>query len=84
MKTIWASRTTTVFPRQGHYALDRQVLVCFPQADVTIVRIVDLLNYDLSALRAHRDGLRGQKDDHDEGIGRVTIPSAWNGLLAER
>ena len=22
MKTIWGSRLTTVFPRQGHYALD--------------------------------------------------------------
>jgi len=56
VKTTWASRVTTVFPRQGHYAMDRQVLARFPPADVTITRIGDLLNYDLSTLLAGRDG----------------------------
>ena len=51
VKTTWASRVTTVFPRQGHYAMDRQVLACFPPADVTITRIGDLLNHDLSTLQ---------------------------------
>jgi hypothetical protein len=56
VKSIWGSRVTTVFPRQGHYAMDRQVLAGFPPADVTIGSIGDLLNHDLSTLLAGRDG----------------------------
>ncbi len=56
VKTVWASRVTTVFPRQGYYAVDKQVLAPFPPADVTITRIGDLLNYDLSTLLAGGDG----------------------------
>ena len=56
VKTTWASRVTTVFPRQGHYAMDQQVLARYPPADVTITHIGDLLNYDLSTLLAGRDG----------------------------
>jgi phosphoserine phosphatase len=56
VKTVWASHVTTVFPRQGHYAMDKQVLARFPPADVTITRIGDLLNYDLSTLLACGDG----------------------------
>jgi hypothetical protein len=55
VKTIWASRVTTVFPRQGHYATDQQVLARFPPADVTITRIGDLLNYDLTTLQIRRN-----------------------------
>lgn len=51
VKTSWGSRVTTVFPRQGHYALDRQILARFPQADMTIARIGDLLDHDFSTLR---------------------------------
>lgn len=51
VKTTWVSRVTTVFPRQGHYAMDRQVLARFPPADVTITRIGDLLKHDLSTLQ---------------------------------
>jgi FMN phosphatase YigB (HAD superfamily) len=54
VKATWASRVTTVFPRQGHYAMDRQVLARFPPADVTITRIGDLLNHDLSTLQIGR------------------------------
>jgi hypothetical protein len=56
VKTIWASRVTTVFTRQGHYAMDRQILARFPPADVTITSIGDMLNYDLSTLMAGGDG----------------------------
>lgn len=56
VKTIWASRVTTVFPRQGHYATDRQVLACFPPADVSITSIGDMLKHDLSTLLAYGDG----------------------------
>mgnify|MGYP001499253573 FL=1 len=56
VKTIWASRVTTVFPRQGHYATDRQILARFPPADVTIASIGDMLKHDLSTLLVGRDG----------------------------
>jgi FMN phosphatase YigB (HAD superfamily) len=52
VKKIWGSHVTTVFPRQGHYALDPQVLADYPPADVSIKRIGELLKYDLSTLRA--------------------------------
>jgi FMN phosphatase YigB (HAD superfamily) len=50
MKNVWGSRLTTVFPRQGHYALDPQNIVTYPAADHTVERIGDLVDYDLSAL----------------------------------
>ncbi|AIE84834.1 HAD family hydrolase [Fimbriimonas ginsengisoli] len=52
VKEIWGSRVTTVFPRQGHYALDPEVTAKYPPADVTIDRIGDLINYDLATLLA--------------------------------
>src|SRR6202040_3757469 len=50
VKKVWGSRVTTVFPRQGHYAVDAEALATYPAADVTIDRIGALLDYDLSAL----------------------------------
>jgi FMN phosphatase YigB (HAD superfamily) len=50
IKQAWGKRVTTVFPRQGHYALDPQITSKYPPADISIQRIGDLLNYDLSAL----------------------------------
>jgi FMN phosphatase YigB (HAD superfamily) len=50
MKKIWGNRLTTVFPRQGHYALDRKNIATYPPADLTVERIGDLVNYDLPAL----------------------------------
>jgi hypothetical protein len=50
MKRIWGDRLTTVWPRQGHYALDPQVIATYPPADLTIERIGDLVNDDLPAL----------------------------------
>jgi FMN phosphatase YigB (HAD superfamily) len=47
MKSNWRAQLTTVFPRQGHYALDPEVLSSFPPADIAIDRIAALLNYDL-------------------------------------
>jgi len=40
---------TTVFPKQGHYALDSEALAEYPPADVELANIGDLLNYDLSS-----------------------------------
>ena len=50
MKNAWGDRLTTVFPRQGHYALDPAIGAAYPAADITIERIGDLVNYDLPAL----------------------------------
>jgi FMN phosphatase YigB (HAD superfamily) len=50
MKRIWGKRLTTVWPRQGHYALDPQAIVTYPPADITLKRIGDLVNYELTAL----------------------------------
>src|SRR5262245_3135665 len=50
VKKAWGPRLTTVFPRQGHYARDPKVLASYPPADVTVERIGDLLQCDLSRL----------------------------------
>ncbi len=50
MKQIWEDRLTTIFPRQGHYALDPKNISAYPPADLTIEHIGDLVDCDLSAL----------------------------------
>ena len=52
VKNAWGNRVTTVFPRQGHYALDPQELSKYPPADLTVERIGDLLEIDLRVLLA--------------------------------
>src|SRR5258707_5240144 len=42
MKDIWRDRLTTVFVRQGHYALDTASVAKYPPADITIEKIADL------------------------------------------
>jgi FMN phosphatase YigB (HAD superfamily) len=43
MKGAWGSKLTTIFPRQGHYALDPTQTASYPPADLTIERIGDLV-----------------------------------------
>jgi len=50
VKKAWGDRVTTVFPRQGQFALDPQVVASNPAADVTVERIGDLMSYDLPAV----------------------------------
>jgi len=50
VKGAWGSRVTTVFPRQGHYAFDPQILAAYPPADITVERIGDLAGYELGPL----------------------------------
>ncbi|HTT67360.1 MAG TPA: hypothetical protein VMF70_04970, partial [Gemmatimonadales bacterium] len=50
MKSVWGDRVTTVFPRQGHYALDPHNLAAYPAADLTVEQIGDLATCDLSTL----------------------------------
>jgi FMN phosphatase YigB (HAD superfamily) len=51
MKKVWGPRLTTIFVRQGHYALDLAALSSYPPADVSLERIGDLAGYNLSKLR---------------------------------
>lgn len=50
VKRVWGDRVTTVFPLQGHYAMDPKILAEFPPADFTIEHIGDLLDIDLAVL----------------------------------
>jgi hypothetical protein len=50
IKKIWKSRVTTVFVRQGHYAQDAKILANYPEADVSVARIGDLLKFDGTTL----------------------------------
>ena len=50
VKKAWGNRVTTVFPKQGHYAVDPSILAEYPQADLEIDKIGDLLGYDRSKL----------------------------------
>jgi FMN phosphatase YigB (HAD superfamily) len=50
VKEIWDARVTTVFPRQGHYALDAKALSAYPPADIAIERIGDLVQHDFAGL----------------------------------
>ena len=43
MKQVWGERVTTVFSRQGHYALDPEVGAAYPPADVSVDRIADAI-----------------------------------------
>ena len=53
MKAILQNRLTTVWPRQGHYALDAANSK-FPAADLTVDRIGDLALVDFSTLLAEQ------------------------------
>jgi len=55
VKATWGRKVTTVFPRQGHYAHDPQILANFPPADIAIDHIGELLNSSLESLLATRE-----------------------------
>ncbi len=57
-KKIWGERLTTVFPRQGHYALAPDVAE-YPAPDITVERISDLVGYDMGALSGGRRTTEG-------------------------
>ena len=59
VKKIWKERVTTVFVRQGHYALDAKILKRHPSADISIERIGDLMSFDSEDFQSgHRTGSR--------------------------
>ena len=49
-KAVWGERVTTVFPRQGHYARDPEVLAKYRPADVTVEGVGDLAAFERSRL----------------------------------
>lgn len=61
VKKIWKDRVTTVFVRQGHYALDAKLVAKYPPADVTVERIGDLLKFDFQKLRSPKVTKLGSK-----------------------
>jgi FMN phosphatase YigB (HAD superfamily) len=52
MKQHWGARVTTIFPRQGHYALDVALLAEYPKPDISIERIGELQNYSMEQILA--------------------------------
>ena len=50
MKEVMGDRLVTVFPRQGHYALDPANIARYPPADCTVDAIGDLLTLDIGSL----------------------------------
>lgn len=51
MKRSWGERVTTVFPKQGHYAWDPEILAQYPHGDIQLERIGDLLRLAPEAFR---------------------------------
>jgi FMN phosphatase YigB (HAD superfamily) len=52
IKKRWGKRVTTIFPRQGHYALDQKLVTQFPKPDITLERIGELKDYSLEQILA--------------------------------
>ena len=52
IKNYWGARVTTVFPRQGHYALDAELVAKHRKPDITIERIGELQKYSLDQILA--------------------------------
>lgn len=52
IKMQWRGRVTTIFVRQGHYAVDPDETEPYPEADLTVEGIGDLLELPLQAFGA--------------------------------
>jgi FMN phosphatase YigB (HAD superfamily) len=52
VKKVWGDRLVSVFPRQGHYAIDPANAGKYRKPDVTVERIRDLLAMDIAGLVA--------------------------------
>ena len=62
MKSIWRDRLTTVFPRQGHYALDPGQVAANPSPDLTVEHVGDLIHVDIAALLGHPQAGRSSSE----------------------
>jgi FMN phosphatase YigB (HAD superfamily) len=56
VKAAWGARVTTVWPRQGHYALDAADVARYPAPDLEIERIGDLVGHRVEELVAAAGG----------------------------
>ena len=54
LKKTWGDRVTTVFPRQGHYALEPGVEAKYLKPDVRLERIGDMLNCEREVFGGNR------------------------------
>jgi FMN phosphatase YigB (HAD superfamily) len=54
VKKALGNRVTTVFAKQGEFALDPEALATYPAADMTVQHIADLLSYDYAHLLVGR------------------------------
>jgi FMN phosphatase YigB (HAD superfamily) len=52
IKKHWGGRVTTIFPRQGHYALNAALVAEYPKPDITLERIGELQKYSLEQILA--------------------------------
>jgi FMN phosphatase YigB (HAD superfamily) len=50
VKKQWGERVTTVFPVQGHYALDAKAVASYPAPDVRVERIGEMLGLEREML----------------------------------
>jgi hypothetical protein len=50
IKRSWGERVTTVFPKQGHYAMDENEVAKYPDADIAIDTIGDILSLEIDKL----------------------------------
>ena len=50
IKQNWGARVTTIFPRQGHYALDKALVARYAQPDITLESIGELQKYSLDQI----------------------------------
>jgi hypothetical protein len=59
VKSQWSERVTTVFPRQGHYAHDPEILTKYRPADVAVEAVGELATLARDALvRSYTNGLK--------------------------
>ncbi|MBC7656886.1 MAG: HAD family hydrolase [Frankiaceae bacterium] len=58
MKAVMRERLTTVFPRQGHYAMDPANVADYPAADISVPSIGDLLDVDSRSLLGQHPGVQ--------------------------
>jgi len=62
MKAVLNNRLTTVFARQGHYALDPHNLSTYPPADLAVERIGDLLGWNCSTLNGAAEAVALERE----------------------
>jgi haloacid dehalogenase-like hydrolase len=56
IKKHWGARVTTVFPRQGHYALDPALVSQYSKPDITLERIGEFQKYSLEQIMQSAKG----------------------------